>query len=169
MRKRKLITILLVVTLLVTMLLMVGCAGNGDTGIDPETEGIETEGSGEQTGIKPGEAEGPEIEAEEPPQETGEKETVSQKNAIRKANDYLKTMAFSKKGLMEQLEFEGFSTEDAVYAVEKIDVNWQEQAVKKAKDYLDTMAFSRSGLIEQLEFEGFSNEDAVYAADQMGF
>jgi len=77
-------------------------------------------------------------------------------------------MSFSKSGLIAQLEFEGFSTEDATYAVNKIDVNWKEQAVKKAKSYLDTMAFSRSGLIEQLEFEGFTTEEATYAVDQIG-
>lgn len=96
------------------------------------------------------------------------KETLSQKNAVRKANDYLKIMAFSKGGLVEQLEYEGFSNEDATYAVNKINVDWNEQAVSKAKSYLDIMPYSRSGLIEQLEYEGFSNEEATYAVDEIG-
>jgi len=95
-------------------------------------------------------------------------ETLSQKNAVKMAETYLKTIAFSKSGLVKQLEFEGFSNEDATYAVNKISVDWKEQAVKSAKVYLDTMAFSRSGLIEQLEFEGFSNEEATYAVDEIG-
>ncbi len=96
-------------------------------------------------------------------------ETLSQKNAVNKAKDYLDFTAFSKSGLIEQLKFEGFSNEDATYAVNKIDVDWKEQAVKKAKEYLDFMAFSRSGLIEQLEFEGFTTEEATYAVEQIGF
>ncbi|AFM00766.1 protein of unknown function (DUF1535) [Desulfitobacterium dehalogenans ATCC 51507] len=95
-------------------------------------------------------------------------ETLSQKNAVAMANDYLDYTAFSKSGLIEQLEYEGFSNEDATYAVNKISVDWKEQAVNMANDYLDYTSFSRSGLIEQLEYEGFSNEDAVYAVDQIG-
>lgn len=95
-------------------------------------------------------------------------ETLSQKNAIKKAKSYLDYSAFSKSGLIKQLEFEGFSNEDSAYAVNKLDINWKEQALKKGKSYLDYSAFSRSGLIKQLEFEGFTNEEATYAVDQIG-
>ncbi|SDP18232.1 Ltp family lipoprotein [Halobacillus aidingensis] len=94
--------------------------------------------------------------------------TVSQKQAVAMAEQYLSFMAFSKSGLIDQLEFEGFSTEDATYGVENISVDWQEQAVTKAEEYLDFMAFSRQGLIDQLVFEGFSKEHAAYAASQVG-
>ena len=77
-------------------------------------------------------------------------------------------MAFSRDGLIKQLEFEGFSNEDATYGVDNVSVDWNEQAVKKAKEYLDTMAFSRDGLIKQLEFEGFTYEQAVYGVEQNG-
>lgn len=95
-------------------------------------------------------------------------ETLSQKNAVRKAEEYLDFMAFSKKGLIKQLEFEGFSNEDATYAVNKLNVDWKEQAVKKAEEYLDFTSFSRKGLIEQLEYEGFTREEATYAVDKIG-
>lgn len=104
----------------------------------------------------------------ESPTPVAEGETVSQKNAVKMAKNYLSYTAFSKKGLITQLEFEGFSNEDATYAVGQVKVNWQEQAAEMAKNYLDYTAFSRSGLIEQLEFEGFSNEDATYGADAVG-
>lgn len=94
--------------------------------------------------------------------------TASQKNAVRKAQSYLNTMAFSRDGLIKQLEFEGFPNEDAVYGVDHVSVDWNEQAVKKAKSYLDTMAFSRDGLIKQLEFEGFTHEQAVYGVEKNG-
>ncbi len=94
-------------------------------------------------------------------------ETVSQKNAVRKAEQYLRTMPFSKEGLIEQLEYEGFSNADATYAVNKLNVNWNDQAVKKGKQYLNTMPFSKSGLIEQLEFDGFTNAEAAYGVNQL--
>ena len=95
--------------------------------------------------------------------------TMGQKNALKQAKSYLDMMAFSKSGLIKQLEFEGYSTEDATFAVEHCGANWKEQAVKKAKSYLDMMAFSKEGLIHQLEFEGFTNEEAVYGAEANGY
>ena len=38
--------------------------------------------------------------------------------AVKKAKSYLEFMAFSRDGLIEQLEYEGFSYEEAVYGVE---------------------------------------------------
>ena len=98
----------------------------------------------------------------------GKEPTVSQKNAARSAQSYLNSMAFSRSGLIKQLEFEGFSNEDAVYGVEHVSVDWNEQAAKSAKSYLNSMAFSRAGLIEQLEYEGFTREQAVYGVEQNG-
>ena len=92
-----------------------------------------------------------------------------EKNAIRKAESYLDFMAFSRKGLIEQLEFEGFSKEASTNAVDSLNVDWNEQAAKKAESYLDFMAFSRSGLIEQLMFEGFSREQAEYGVTAVGY
>lgn len=94
-------------------------------------------------------------------------ETVSQQQAIKSAKNYLNYSAFSRSGLIKQLEFEGFSTADATYAVDSINVNWREQAVKSAKNYLNYSSFSRSGLIKQLEFDGFSTTDATYAVDSI--
>lgn len=94
--------------------------------------------------------------------------SVSQENALRAAENYINIMPFSKSGLIEQLEFEGYSTEDATFGVEGISVDWNKQAAKAAENYLDMMAFSRSGLIEQLKFEGFTDEQASYGANQVG-
>jgi len=89
--------------------------------------------------------------------------TVAQEQAVRSAESYLNYSAFSKKGLIEQLEFEGFSKEDAKFAVEYVTVDWNEQATSKAESYLDYSAFSEKGLIEQLEFEGFTSKQAEFA------
>lgn len=88
--------------------------------------------------------------------------------AAKRAKEYLGIMAFSRKGLIEQLEFEGFTNSQAIYGVDHSGANWKSQAVKKAKDYLDIMSFSRSGLIEQLEFEGFTSAEANYAVSEIG-
>lgn len=88
------------------------------------------------------------------------------RNALQSAKDYLDAMSFSRKGLIEQLEYEGYSSSEAEYAVEHCGADWNEQAYDMAKDYLEVMAFSRSSLIEQLEFEGFTHSQAVYGVDQ---
>lgn len=76
--------------------------------------------------------------------------------------------AFSKSGLAEQLEFEGFSGDEAEHAVNNIDVDWMEQAAKSAESYLEFSGFSRQGLIDQLVFEGFSQDQAAHGADSVG-
>ncbi len=94
--------------------------------------------------------------------------TVSQRNALKSAESYLKYSSFSYTGLVEQLEFEKYSHEDAVYAVDHCGADWNEQAVKTAESYLKYSSFSRDGLIEQLEYEGFTHEQAVYGVEQNG-
>lgn len=95
--------------------------------------------------------------------------TMGEKNALSQADNYLSMMAFSYTGLIEQLEFEGYSKEEATYAADNCGADWNEQAAKKAQDYIDMMSFSRSGLIEQLEFEGFTSEQAEYGATSVGY
>jgi hypothetical protein len=95
-------------------------------------------------------------------------ETVSESNAREKAESYLSFMAFSRSGLIKQLEFEGFSNQDASYGADAVNANWNQQAAKKAADYLETMAFSRSGLMTQLLYEGFTEAQASYGVATTG-
>ena len=95
-------------------------------------------------------------------------ETAGQENARRAAESYLDTMAFSRKGLIDQLKYEGYSTKDATYAVAAVSPNWNRQAAKAAESYLDSGAFSRTGLIEQLEYEGYTEQQALYGVNQAG-
>lgn len=96
------------------------------------------------------------------------KETVSQKNAVRSAKNYLNFSAFSHDGLVAQLEYEKFSHEDAVYGADNSGANWNEQAAKSANNYLKFSAFSREGLIEQLIYEKFTQEQAEYGVNAAG-
>jgi hypothetical protein len=101
-------------------------------------------------------------------------ETAGQENARRSAESYLEFSAFSRKGLIQQLSSEygeEFSKADAIYAVNHIDVDWNEQAAKSAKNYLDNSAFSRQGLIEQLSSEygeSFTHAQGVYGVNAAG-
>ena len=94
--------------------------------------------------------------------------TIAELNAKKMAKDYLKILAFSRLGLIDQLEYEGFTHSQAVYGTDHAGANWYTQAVRSAKSYLEIMAFSREGLIEQLEYEKFTHEQAVYAANKVG-
>lgn len=96
--------------------------------------------------------------------------TMGQRNALRSAEKYLSAgIGFSYSSLEGQLEYEGYSTEDATYAVDHCGADWNEQAAIRAKNYINSMSFSRSGLIEQLEFEGFSQSQAEYGVTAVGY
>lgn len=97
-----------------------------------------------------------------------EEVTAGQRNALRSADSYLNFTAFSYTGLIEQLEYAGYTQEEAKYAADNCGADWMEQAAKSAKTYLSFMGFSRSGLIEQLEYAGFTHEQAVYGVEQNG-
>jgi hypothetical protein len=82
---------------------------------------------------------------------------------------YLDYTAFSYQGLIEQLEYEKFTTEQATYGADNCGADWNEQAAKSAKSYLDYSSFSRDGLIDQLEYEGFTYDQAVYGVEANGY
>ena len=94
--------------------------------------------------------------------------TISQQNARKSASDYLEVTAFSRSGLIEQLQYEGFSGGDATFAVDSLDIDWNAQAAKSAAEYLSVTSFSRSGLVDQLIYEGFSLEQADYGVSTTG-
>lgn len=93
---------------------------------------------------------------------------ITRANAVRMAKDYLRSQAFSLKGLARQLKFEGFSKSDAMYGASHSGANWMKQAVRMAKDYLRSEPFSFSGLVNQLQFEGFTHAQAVHGAHGAG-
>lgn len=110
-----------------------------------------------------------EEETEETETEAEPELTLAQENAVASAQNYLDLTAFSRSGLIEQLEYEGFSAEDAAFAVDLIDPDWNEQAAISAQKYLDLTSFSREGLIDQLEYEGFTSKQAEYGVTAVGY
>ena len=92
--------------------------------------------------------------------------STGQRNALRSASDHLDFTSFPRTGLIAQLEYEGYSTADATWAVDNVSVDWNEQAAKKAAEYLEFTSFSRQGLVDQLLYEGFSPAEAEYGVSQ---
>lgn len=93
-------------------------------------------------------------------------ETSEQQNARESAESYLRFSAFSRTGLIQQLEYEGYSYEDSSYAVDAVNADWFEQAAKSAESYLEYSSFSRSGLLDQLLYEGFSEAEAAFGVEK---
>lgn len=102
-------------------------------------------------------------------EQQSDKATLGEKNAAKKALSYLEYSAFSKEGLIKQLEYEGFSNNEAEYGVEQSYADWNEQAALMAKKYLDYSSFSRDGLRKQLEYEGFTPQQAEYGVKSVGY
>lgn len=95
--------------------------------------------------------------------------TTEQLNALGSAESYISYMGFSYNGLIEQLEYEGYSTEAATYAADNCGADWNEEAAESAQSYMEFMSFSRQGLIDQLLYEGFTQEQAEYGASAVGY
>lgn len=153
-------------------IIMVGSSGGGtDSTVAPKDTGqdkpavAEPKPNEEKPSPKPAEPK-PEPPKPEPVED---KTTIGERNALKSAKNYLSMMAFSKSGLAKQLEFEGYSEDEAEYAVENCGADWNEQAALSAENYLDTMSFSKQGLIDQLMFEGFSKSQAEYGVKAVGY
>lgn len=132
-----------------------------------EAEAAEAEAAeAEARAAEAAEAEAAEADAEQNAEQPSM--TMAQQNAVRAAENYLDFSGFSRTGLIEQLEFEDYSTEDATMAVDSLDIDYNAEAAESAQNYLEFSAFSRQGLIEQLMFEGYTAEQATYGVDQTG-
>ena len=101
----------------------------------------------------------------------GKEPTSEQKNALKKAESYSKTMHMSKQGIYNQLTstIEGFDKNAAQYAIDNIEADWKANALEKAKSYQKTMNMSKQGIYNQLTstVEGFTKEEAQYAIDHL--
>lgn len=106
---------------------------------------------------------------EEEARKAEEQKKLENANCIKTAQQYINYTAFSRSGLISQLEYEGYSTESAEYSVDSLNIDWNNQCAKMAQQYLDYSSFSRSGLYDQLAYEGFSSEQIEYGLSQVGY
>lgn len=92
---------------------------------------------------------------------------IGQENALDKANSYLNFTAFSREGLREQLEYEGFTPEEIDYALEYVPVDYNEQASRKALSYYTRQNLSKQGVYDQLIYEKFTPEQAQHGVNSL--
>lgn len=97
-----------------------------------------------------------------------ESATLAETNALEMAKNYLDVMPFSYSGIIDQLQYEGFTEQEAIYGADNCEADWNAQAALAARNYLDIMPFSRDGLIDQLTHDGYTAEQAAYGVDSVG-
>jgi hypothetical protein len=95
--------------------------------------------------------------------------TLAQQNVVREAKDYLDYSGFSRPGLIGQLEYEGYSPEDAAFGADNAGADWNAEAAESAADYLAYSSFSREGLYDQLAYEGFTPEQIEFGLAAVGY
>ena len=88
-------------------------------------------------------------------------------NAIESAEAYSNVFAYSKKELIEQLKYDGFSEDIAECAAKSINANWKENCVRSAHSYLEIISYSKEELIHQLDYVGFTAEEIDYAMNKI--
>ena len=82
--------------------------------------------------------------------------------------EYLESSAYSRNGLIEQVEYDGFTKEQAIYGADNSNADWFEQAIKGAKEHLDASKYTRDELIEQLKYGGYTQKEALYGVNNCG-
>ena len=101
----------------------------------------------------------------------GRKPTISEKNALKSAESYSNTLHMSKKGIYNQLisTVEGFTKEEAQYAIDNIEADWKENALETARTYQNSLSMSKKAIYNQLisSAEAFTKEEAQYAIDHL--
>lgn len=92
----------------------------------------------------------------------------NQLQAIQTAKDYLDTMHLSQTELLQMLTVENIDLEDAKFAIEYLNIDWNQEARKKAKEYCKhKIGFSKEKLKAQLLFDHFTEEEADFAVSHI--
>ena len=97
-------------------------------------------------------------------------ETISQINARARAVSFLTWFTFGRSELIKQLVLLGYSTQDATYAVDIQNIDWNALAVKHAKAYLALpgVTLTHTELVNQLIFDSFTQDQANFGANGLG-
>lgn len=105
------------------------------------------------------------VETTKPPLESLSENQVQ---AIQTAKDYLATIPLSQTELLQMLTVEDINLEDAEFALEYLDIDWNQEARKKAKEYCKhKIGFSKVKLKAQLLFDHFTEEEADFAVSHI--
>lgn len=82
------------------------------------------------------------------------------------AKNYTHYFARSRDEVIEELRRKGFTEENIKYAMDNLNINWNDQAVHYIKDYTHYFVRSREDVIEELKRKGFTKENIEYAMDK---
>ena len=162
MKKSKAACVLALTILVLTAAPGCGSSKTSPTAVPTETDSAITSFDAGSTESAPGSA----VTADT---SVGSSATMGQRNVAEKAKQYLEYTAFSYTGLIQQLQYEGYSVDEATYGADNCGADWNVQAAAKAQQYLEYTSFSRSGLVVQLEYEGFTSSQAEYGASAVGY
>ena len=69
--------------------------------------------------------------------------------------------------MIKQLEQEGFTEEQSLYAEEQLDLNYMEQACLYLKKVIDIDFVPEKGLYDHMILAGFKKEEAEYAIEKL--
>ncbi len=96
--------------------------------------------------------------------------TENQQKALNFAKNWLAMdYGYSKTSLISELKLNGISYDDARYAAEHCDADWNQEALKSAKFNLEYYSYSRIGLIRLLKYyTGYTYAEASYGVDNCG-
>ncbi len=95
-------------------------------------------------------------------------EEKEEDDALKDARRYIAVKPFSRQGLIEYMEAEGYSGEEAAAAADALEVDWNEMALKQAQSFLGYMSLSEEKLIEQLQSVGFTKDQSAYGVENAG-
>lgn len=101
--------------------------------------------------------------------ETTQAVSLGMQNALKSAKSYIEHLDFSYLDLIEQLEYEKYTHEEAVYGADHCGADWMQEAADCAASYLEHSSFSRQELYEQLLYEQFTPEQAEYGVKSVGY
>ena len=86
---------------------------------------------------------------------------------IDDAKSFIEFGEYSYSGLIEILEFAGYSNDEAEFAALNCNADWNDEAVQCAEAYLDFKTMTKDELYRQLESEGFTKEQINYALSKV--
>lgn len=89
--------------------------------------------------------------------------------ALQEALQFVEYSNVSYAGLIEVLEFVGYSHEEAVYAADNCNADWNHEAAECAEGFTKVENFSKERLIELLMSDGYTGEQAEYGASTIDF
>lgn len=94
---------------------------------------------------------------------------LGHKNAYNRAKKLVDDDAQSRKVVYEDLLKNGFSEEEAKYAVDDCDIDWNNSCYREGKYKLKYNNYSKKQLDEYLQGKGFKKSEITYALDKLGY